>query len=242
MIITIDKPAMSAAAARFLASPAKMLIDGKWVDAVSGATFPVEDPATEEIICHVPAGDKADIDLAVAAARRAFESGPWSRISPGERSKLVWRIGDLLEKYSDEFAELEALDNGKPVTNARAGDVQGSIEMFRYMAGWATRMNGETIPVSSRGHWHAYTLREPVGVVGQIIPWNFPLMMAAWKIAPALAAGCTIVLKPAEQTPLTAIRFGQLLQEAGVPDGVGEHRHRLWRDGRRRAGRASGCR
>jgi phenylacetaldehyde dehydrogenase len=220
MIIAIDKPAMSAAAATFLASPAKMLIDGKWVDAVSGATFPVEDPATEEIICHVPVGDKADIDLAVAAARRAFESGPWPRMSPGERSKLVWRIGDLLEKYSDEFAELEALDNGKPVTNARAGDVQGSIEMFRYMAGWATRMNGETIPVSSRGNWHAYTLREPVGVVGQIIPWNFPLMMAAWKIAPALAAGCTIVLKPAEQTPLTAIRFGQLLQEAGVPDGV----------------------
>ena len=120
----------------------------------------------------------------------------------------------------DEFAELEALDNGKPVTNARSGDVQGSIDMFRYMAGWATRLNGETIPVSSPGNWHAYTLREPVGVVGQIIPWNFPLMMAAWKLAPALAAGCTIVLKPAEQTPLTALRFGELIQEAGIPDGV----------------------
>ena len=182
--------------------------------------FPVEDPATEETITHVAAGDKADIDLAVAAARRAFETGPWSRISPGDRSKIVWRLGDLLERYRDELAELEALDNGKPVTNARAGDVQGSIDMFHYMAGWATRLNGETIPVSSPGNWHAYTLREPVGVVGQIIPWNFPLMMAAWKLAPALAAGCTIVLKPAEQTPLTALRLGELVQEAGVPDGV----------------------
>ena len=138
----------------------------------------------------------------------------------GRRSRLVWRLGDLLEQHADEFAELEALDNGKPVTNARRDDVQGSINMFRYMAGWSTRLNGETIPVSSPGNWHVYTLREPVGVVGQIIPWNFPLMMAAWKIAPALAAGCTIVLKPAEQTPLTALRFGELIQEAGFPDGV----------------------
>ena len=168
----------------------------------------------------MPAGDRADIDLAVAAARRAFESGPWSRISPNEKSRIVWRLGDLLERHADEFAELEALDNGKPVVNARKGDVQGSIDMFHYMAGWATRLNGETIPVSSPGNWHAYTLREPVGVVGQIIPWNFPLMMAAWKLAPALAAGCTIVLKPAEQTPLTALRLGELIQEAGVPDGV----------------------
>jgi len=220
MTVTIERPSLSTAAEKFLAKEHKMLIDGKWVAAKSGKTFPVEDPATEETIGHVPAGDKADIDLAVAAARRAFESGPWSRISPGARSRLVWRLGDLLEQYADEFAELEALDNGKPVTNARKGDVQGSIDMFRYMAGWATRLNGETIPVSSPGNWHAYTLREPVGVVGQIIPWNFPLMMAAWKLAPALAAGCTIVLKPAEQTPLTALRFGELIEEAGIPDGV----------------------
>ncbi len=220
MTVTIEKPALSSAAAKFLKKEHRILIDGKWVTARSGKTFPVEDPATEEIIAHVPSGDKADIDLAVAAARRAFETGPWSSISPGERSRIVWRLGDLLEKHRDEFAELEALDNGKPVTNARNGDVQGSIDMFRYMAGWATRLNGETIPVSSEGNWHAYTLREPVGVVGQIIPWNFPLMMAAWKLAPALAAGCTIVLKPAEQTPLTALRFGELIQEAGVPDGV----------------------
>ena len=156
----------------------------------------------------------------MAAARRAFETGPWSRISPGERSRIVWRLGDLLEQHADEFAEIEALDNGKPITNARRDDVGGSIAMFRYMAGWATRLNGETIPVSSPGNWHAYTLRQPVGVVGQIIPWNFPLMMAAWKLAPALAAGCTIVLKPAEQTPLSALRFGELIAEAGIPDGV----------------------
>ncbi len=220
MTITLQKPSLSPAAAKFLAKEPKLFINGKWVAAVSGKTFPVEDPATEEIIAQVPAGDKADIDLAVAAARRAFESGPWSRISPADRSRLIWRLGDLLEQHSDEFAELEALDNGKPVTNARRGDVQGSIEMFRYMAGWATRLNGESIPVSSPGNWHAYTLREPVGVVGQIIPWNFPLMMAAWKIAPALAAGCTIVLKPAEQTPLSALRLGELIQEVGIPDGV----------------------
>src|SRR5215813_83752 len=220
MNIALRKPALSPVAASFLAKERRILIDGKWVAARSGKTFPVEDPATEETIAEVPAGDKADIDLAVAAARRAFESGPWSRISPAERSKLVCRLGALLEKHSDEFAEMEALDNGKPVTNARKGDVEGSIGMFRYMAGWATRLNGETIPVSSPGNWHAYTIREPVGVVGQIIPWNFPLMMAAWKLAPALAAGCTIVLKPAEQTPLSALRFGELILEAGIPAGV----------------------
>jgi phenylacetaldehyde dehydrogenase len=220
MTIAIRKPSLGSAATAFLARPHRLLIDGKWVEAKSGKTFPVEDPATEEIIAHVPAGEKADIDAAVGAARRAFETGPWSRILPGERSRMVWRLGDLLEEHADEFAELEALDNGKPVTNARRDDVQGSINMFRYMAGWATRLNGETIQVSSPGNWHVYTLREPVGVVGQIIPWNFPLMMAAWKLAPALAAGCTIVLKPAEQTPLSALRFGELIEEAGFPNGV----------------------
>ena len=211
---------LGSAAKAFLAGKHRMLIDGKWVEAQSGQTFEVEDPATQNVIAHAPAGDKADIDLAVAAARRAFESGPWSRISPGDRARLVWRLGDLLEQHADEFAELEALDNGKPVTNARRDDVGGSIAMFRYMSGWTQRLTGETIPVSSPGNWHAYTLRQPVGVVGQIIPWNFPLMMAAWKLAPALAAGCAIVLKPAEQTPLSALRFGELIAEAGVPDGV----------------------
>jgi phenylacetaldehyde dehydrogenase len=220
MTIAIRKPSLGSAATAFLSKHHKLLIDGKWVDAKSGKTFPVEDPATEEVIAHVPAGEKADIDAAVAAARRAFETGPWSRILPGDRSRLVWKLGDLLEQHADEFAELEALDNGKPVTNARRDDVGGSINMFRYMAGWSTRLNGETIQVSSPGNWHVYTVREPVGVVGQIIPWNFPLMMAAWKLAPALASGCTIVLKPAEQTPLSALRFGELIQEAGFPDGV----------------------
>ncbi len=220
MTVAVSKPALGKDAQSFLAKKHRMLIDGKWVEAKSGQTFPVEDPATQETIGQVPAGDKADIDLAVAAARRAFEGKAWSRMLPADRAKLVWRIGDLLEKHADEFAELEALDNGKPVTNARRDDIDGSIGMFRYMSGWATRLNGETIPVSSKGNWHCYTMREPVGVVGQIIPWNFPLMMAAWKLAPALAAGCAIVLKPAEQTPLTALRFGELLQEAGLPDGV----------------------
>src|SRR6202142_2608837 len=154
MTVTIEKPALGAAAATFLAKKHKMLIDGKWVAAASGKTFAVEDPATEEIIAHVPAGDKADIDLAVAAARRAFETGPWSKISPAARQRLVWSMGDLLERHADELAELEALDNGKPVTNAGRDDVGGSIENFRYMAGWATRMNGEQIPVSTPGDWH----------------------------------------------------------------------------------------
>ena len=220
MNIAISKSKLGKPAKAFLAKQHRMLINGKWVEAKSGKTFEVEDPATQAVIAHVPSGDKADIDLAVAAARKAFESGPWARISPGDRSRLVWRLGDLLEQHADEFAELEALDNGKPVTNARRDDVGGSIDMFRYMAGWSTRLTGETIPVSSPGNWHAYTLRQPVGVVGQIIPWNFPLMMAAWKLAPALAAGCAIVLKPAEQTPLSALRFGELIAEAGIPDGV----------------------
>jgi phenylacetaldehyde dehydrogenase len=220
MSVSIRKTALGAATAAFLAKRHKILIDGKWLDARSGKTFSVEDPATQEKIAEVPAGEKADVDLAVAAARRAFDVGPWSRLVPAERSRLVWRLGELLEKYADEFAQIETLDNGKPLSNARNTDVQGSVEMFRYMAGWCTRLNGETVQVSSEGNWHAYTLREPVGVVAQIIPWNFPLMMAAWKLAPALAAGCTVVLKPAEQTPLSALRFGELVEEAGIPPGV----------------------
>jgi phenylacetaldehyde dehydrogenase len=220
MTLLVRKPVLGSAAATFIAKKRQMLIDGQWVDAVSGQTFAVEDPATEDVIAQVPAGDKVDVDLAVAAARRAFEVGPWSRISPAARQRLIWALADLIERNADELAELEALDNGKSVVCARRDDVSGTVEMFRYMAGWATRMNGEQIPVSSSGDWHAYSLREPIGVVGQIIPWNFPLVMASWKLAPALAAGCTIVLKPAEQTPLTALRLGELITEAGFPDGV----------------------
>ena len=220
MSVAVLKPSISGQVRSFLAKPKRLLIDGEWVEAASGKTFTVEDPATQETIAHVAEGDAADIDRAVEAARRAFETGPWAAMLPAERARLVWRLGDLLEAHADELAELEALDNGKPITAARRDDVGGSINMFRYMSGWATRLTGETIPVSSPGNWLAYTVREPVGVVGQIIPWNFPLMMAAWKLAPALAAGCTIVLKPAEQTPLSALRLGELVMEAGFPKGV----------------------
>jgi len=205
-------------ASSFLAGKHQLFIDGKSIDAKSGKKFDVFDPATGQAIAAVAEADKADVDEAVKAARRAFETGPWSKTSPQDRSKLIWKLADLLESHADEIAQLEALDNGKPIRDARNIDLPGSYEILRYMAGWATKINGETITVSAPGSWHAYTLREPIGVVGQVIPWNFPLMMAAWKSAPALAAGCTIVLKPAEQTPLSALRLGQLIQEAGFPD------------------------
>jgi len=204
----------------FVTSKRGLLIDGKWVDAQSGRTFSVYNPATGEVLDECAAGEKADIDLAVKAARRAFELGPWSRMTAGRRCQLIWKLADLIESHLEEFAQIESLDNGKPLSIARVADVPLAVDLFRYMAGWSTRLVGETIPVSSPGNWHAYTLRQPVGVVGQIIPWNFPLLMAVWKIAPALAAGCTIVLKPAEQTPLSAIRLGELIQEAGFPPGV----------------------
>ncbi len=206
---------------RFVAKTRQMFINGKWVDAASGKTFPSYNPATGDVLANVAEGDKEDINRAVAAARAAFDTGPWSKATPSKRSKLMWKLADLIEKHAEEFAQLESLDNGKPVNVARAADVPGTIEMFRYMAGWATKIEGNTIPLSAGGaKFFAYTLREPVGVVGQIIPWNFPLMMAAWKLAPAMATGCTVVLKPAEQTPLTALLLGELIQEAGFPDGV----------------------
>jgi phenylacetaldehyde dehydrogenase len=198
-----------------------MLINGKWVEAASGKTFPTYNPATGEILARVAEGDREDINRAVAAARAAFDSGPWSKMTPSERGKLIWKLADLIEKHTEEFAQIESLDNGKPLTIARIADVPGTVDMFRYMAGWATKIEGNTIPISAFGaKYLAYTLREPVGVVGQIIPWNFPLMMASWKLGPALAAGCCVVLKPAEQTPLSALRLGELIQEAGIPDGV----------------------
>ncbi|HXZ04103.1 MAG TPA: aldehyde dehydrogenase family protein [Ktedonobacteraceae bacterium] len=205
---------------QFIGSPRKMLIDGKWVDAASGKTFPVYNPATGEIIAQVAEGDKEDIERAVRAARKAFDGGPWRKMTPSQRGRLINKLGDLLEEHSEEFAQLESLDNGKPLTVARVADIPLSVDMFRYMAGWATKIEGNTIPISMPGQYFAYTLREPIGVVGQIIPWNFPLLMAAWKLGPALAAGCTIVLKPAEQTPLSALRLGELIVEAGFPEGV----------------------
>lgn len=208
----------------FVSKPRKMLINGKWVDAASGKTFPSYNPATGEILAQVAEGEKADVDLAVKAARKAFESGPWRKMTPSERGRAIWRLADLIEKHTEEFAMLESLDNGKPLVVATAADIPLVVDLFRYMAGWATKIEGNTIPISvpyaPGAKFHAYTLREPVGVVGQIIPWNFPLLMVAWKLGPALAAGCTVVLKPAEQTPLTALRFGELVAEAGIPDGV----------------------
>ena len=222
--MVMSGPEISSFVARFLSSPKRMLIDDNWVGALSGKTFEIKNPATGDTIAHVAEGDKADIDRAVEAARRAFESGPWSAMTPSERSKILWRIGDLLSKYADELAELESLNNGKLVSVARVADVPLSADIFHYMAGWCSKIEGKTIPLSvlytPGARYHAYTRPEPIGVVGQIIPWNFPLLMAAWKLAPALATGCTVVLKVAEETPLTAIRLGEIFQEAGVPGGV----------------------
>ncbi|HXP17993.1 MAG TPA: aldehyde dehydrogenase family protein [Terriglobales bacterium] len=205
----------------FLSQPRKILIDGQWVDAASGKTFATYNPATGEILSQVAEGDQADIDRAVKAARKAFESGPWRDLLPSKRGSLLWKLADLLEANLEELAELETLDNGKPVFFSRRVDIPSAADMFRYFAGWATKIEGNTIPLSSPGaKYFAYTLREPVGVVGQIIPWNYPLVMASWKLGPALAAGCTVVLKPAEQTPLTALRLGELALQAGFPAGV----------------------
>src|SRR5205809_537861 len=195
-----------------------LFIGGKWQDSVSGKTFPTLNPATGEVICQVAEGDKADIDLAVKAARKAFEEGPWSKMNASERGLLLNKLADLIEQNREELAALESLDNGKPVSDSLNADLPLTIKCYRYYAGWADKIHGKTIPVE--GDFFCYTRHEPVGVVGQIIPWNFPLLMQAWKWGPALAAGCTIVLKPAEQTPLTALRVAGLAQEAGFPDGV----------------------
>jgi phenylacetaldehyde dehydrogenase len=197
---------------------------GEWVEAASGKTFPTINPATEETLAEVAHGEAEDIDRAVRAARRAFDDdSPWRRMNASDRGRLIWRIADLIEEHGDELAMLESLDNGKPYVIARAADVALAADLFRYMAGWPTKIEGTTVPISALpapGEYLAYTLREPVGVVGQIIPWNFPLLMAAWKLGPVLACACTVVLKPAEQTPLSALRLGELLQEAGLPAGV----------------------
>ena len=208
----------------FVRSTHKLLIDGEWVEAASGETFATFNPATEETLAEVAYGRAEDIERAVRAARKAFaDDSPWRRMNASDRGRLIWRIADLIEEHGDELAMLETLDNGKPHAIARAADVALSADLFRYMAGWPTKIEGNTVPISALpapGEYLAYTLREPVGVVGQIIPWNFPLLMAAWKLGPVLACGCTVVLKPAEQTPLSALRLGELLLEAGLPAGV----------------------
>jgi aldehyde dehydrogenase (NAD+) len=195
-----------------------LFIGGKWLDSASGKTFPTLNPATGEVLCQVAEGDRADIDLAVKAARKAFEGGPWPKINASERGRLLNRLADLIEKNREELAGLESLDNGKPYRDSLDTDLSLTVKCYRYYAGWADKNHGKTIPVD--GNFFCYTRHEPVGVVGQIIPWNFPLLMQAWKWGPALATGCTLVLKPAEQTPLTALRVAALAQEAGFPDGV----------------------
>jgi len=195
----------------------QLFIDGQWVDAESGKTFTTPNPATGETLAEVAEADKADIDKAVAAARRAYE-GKWSRLSARDRGRLMYKLAQLIEAKAPELAALETADNGKPIRESSYVDIPQVVENFEYFAGYATKIEGETIPVP--GQMFNYTLREPLGVCGQIIPWNFPLLMAAWKLAPALAAGNTIVLKPAEQTPVTAMELGKLIQEAGFPDGV----------------------
>jgi phenylacetaldehyde dehydrogenase len=211
---------IGAKTAEFFSRQHRMLIDGRFVLAASGKTFPVYNPATGEVVAHVPEAETEDVDRAVSAARKAFDEGPWSKMSTSQRGQLIWKLADLLEANLDEFAEIESLDNGKPFSVARVADLPLSIDMFRYMAGWATKISGCTLNFSTPGAFHSYTVREPIGVVGQIIPWNFPLLMAVWKLAPALAAGCCVVLKVAEQTPMSALRLAELIDQAGFPPGV----------------------
>ena len=199
--------------------PKKLLIGGRWVDAAAGKTFDTVNPATGETLARVAEGDGEDVNRAVSAARAAFD-GPWSRLTAAERSAVLYKIADLIEAHAETFAQLETLDNGKPYATALRDDVGGTVAYFRYYAGWPTKIHGDTIPVSVVPDILGYTLRQPVGVCAQIIPWNYPLMMSAWKLAPALAAGCTCILKPAEQTPLSALLLGQIMLDAGLPEGV----------------------
>jgi phenylacetaldehyde dehydrogenase len=219
MTVTVDR-----SVEEFTATPRQLFINGQWTEAASGKTFATPNPATGQTLANIAEGDAEDINRAVAAARAAFDDGPWGRLTPSERGRIIWRIGDLILEHAEELAQLESLDNGKPYAVALGADVPLAADLFHYMAGWATKIEGNTINISvpymPGANFHSYTLREPVGVVGQIIPWNFPLLMAAWKLGPALTTGNTVILKPAEQTPLSALFLARLIAEAGVPDGV----------------------
>jgi len=219
MTVTVDHTVE-----QFTATPRQLFINGQWAEAASGKTFETPNPATGDTLARVAEGDAEDVDRAVKAARKAFDDGPWGRLTPSDRGRIIWRIGDLILEHAEELAQLESLDNGKPYAVALAADIPLAADLFHYMAGWATKIEGNSINISvpymPGANFHSYTLREPVGVVGQIIPWNFPLLMAAWKLGPALTTGNTVVLKPAEQTSLTAVRLAGLIAEAGVPDGV----------------------
>jgi acyl-CoA reductase-like NAD-dependent aldehyde dehydrogenase len=204
----------------FLSRDLKLYIGGQWVSSETGETFETFDPSSAQLLAHVPSAGAPDIDKAVRAAREAFDSGSWhTKLTPAERSRLIWHLADLIEERAPVFAQLESLDNGRPVSVTGTVDAPLSAEHFRYYAGWVTKIEGATIPVSAHGMFN-YTVREPVGVCGLIVPWNYPLLMASWKIAPALAAGNCIILKPAEQTPLSALYLAQLFEEVGFPPGV----------------------
>jgi len=222
--LATDPTSISDEVTAFLASPKKLFIGGDWVDSRSGKTFDVTDPSCNRVIASVAEGKAEDVDRAVAAARRAFEDSAWSRMKPVDRERLIHKLADLIEEHADTLAELEALDNGKSVVMARHVDIKLAVEVYRYMAGWPSKLEGQTLPMSGAlipdQSFVGYSLREPVGVVGAIIAWNFPFLLASWKVAPALAAGCTIVLKPAEETPLSALYLGKLAAEAGFPEGV----------------------
>ena len=215
---------LATAAATFLSSPRQMLIGGDWRDALSGQRLDVRDPATGEVVTTVPAASAADVDLAVKAARAAFEGREWGAARPVDRERWLLKLADLLEAHAAEFAEIETVDNGKPLVISQRVDVPSAVDFLRYCAGWATKVEGTTVEPSLSGfrknEFFAYTRREPVGVVGAIIPWNFPLLMAVWKIGPALATGCAVVLKPAEDTPLSALRLAELMLGAGFPPGA----------------------
>ncbi len=209
---------MDAALAKPDTKPRKLYIDGKWVDSASGRAIPVMNPATGEQLTTVPDANSEDVDHAVQAARRAFESGVWRKMDVSARERIIWRIGELIEKNKEELGLLESLNNGKTFQEALRGDIPPTADIFYYYAGWARKIYGETIPVD--GPYLNYTLREPVGVVGMITAWNYPMLLAGWKVAPALAAGCTMVIKPSEMTPLTTFKLAEYCREAGVPDGV----------------------
>jgi phenylacetaldehyde dehydrogenase len=211
---------LSSAAAGFVAQQHRLLIGSEWVESRSGEMIDVLDPASGKLVTQVQSANAADVDLAVHAARTALEQGAWGKMTAPERGKYLWRLADLLESHTAELAQIESLDTGRPVFECTIVDVPGSVNMLQYMAGWASKINGETINVAMPGDFHTYSLREPVGVVAIIVPWNYPLELAVWRMAPALAAGCTVILKPAEQTPLSTIRLGQLVQAAGFPPGV----------------------
>ena len=229
--------------AEFIDKPRKMLINGQWVNAASGKTFPTYNPATGEVLAQVAEGDREDIDRAVKAARNAFDNGPWRRLTASERGRLIWKLADLLEQHTEEFALSRKSRQRQAAHRRQGGRRAARRRSVPLHGGMGHEDRGQhdsaVVPYTPGAKYLAYTLREPVGVVGQIIPWNFPLLMAAWKLGPALATGCTVVLKPAEQTPLSALRLGELIMEAGFPDGVVNIVPGLRRNRRRGAGRAS---